>query len=252
MPHLLRAGVAREWQPTVRDTQGLRMEHEPASMLPESFPAPKVVERWAQRGVAAWTRGYGEWGLSSPPEESRLAAGPGLERGTTRARLDRLQRDRWASYLEEGEEYTITWPPEGNLWDAGYAHRGRVRAVPRTRSYADDPDCEECRSLGRAPDTIEAAVWDWYVTAETWAPVGRQGSMSLEDSDRIEMRRRTRMDPREVEYNESEGPFDDGGARQKRAWGHLLFLGGRADAAATRPLGTSLPGTPVASTESVT
>lgn len=171
-------------------------------MLPESFPTPKVVECWAQRGVGTWTRGYGEWDLDSPPEDSALQ--PLLEwTDEQRELVLAAYNERWASYLEEGEEYTITWPPEGNLWSDGYALEGELEQCPE-HGDEDRPGCEECRDLGQAPDTVEPAVWDWYVTAETWAPAGRSDSMSLEDSDRFEIMT-TRMDPRDVEYNEG-GP----------------------------------------------
>ena len=173
----------------MRDTQGLRMEHEPASMLPESFPAPKVVERWAQRGVAAWTRGYGEWGLSSPPEDFALQ--PVLDWSEEQRELVLTAYNETGGPATSRRARSTPSPghPKATCGMPGTHTRASSSSAPNT-VVQDDPDCEECRSLGRAPDTIEAAVWDWYVTAETWAPVGRQGSMSLEDSDRIEMSRR--------------------------------------------------------------
>lgn len=186
----------------VREEARLGMEHELDSMLPEAFPVPGFVERWAHRGVPTWTRGYGEWDLYDPPEETALQPILGWS-DEERELVLAAYNARWGRFLEDGEEYTIVWPPEGTLATEGYVHEGELE---QCSEHGDESelDCDECKTLGQAPDTIEPAVWKWWITAETWAPAGA-GSVSLEDRDQLQIMT-TRMDPRDVEYHEG-GPL---------------------------------------------
>jgi len=183
-----------------REVAHKAMKHEPGSILPEAFPIPNFVERWAQRDVCTWTRGYGEWDLSSPPED--LALEPLLAWSEAqREHVLRAYNAQWGHVLEEGEEYDITWPPEGTLKTEGYAREGEFDQCPE---HGDEADalCEECATLTQKPDFIEPAMWEWCVTAQTWVTVG-ENSLSLEDEDRVSIMT-TRMDPRDVEYHEGD------------------------------------------------
>jgi hypothetical protein len=179
----------REWFP---------IGHKMWGPLDDSFPAPVLDGTWADRGVSTWRRGWGGWDGYWPPEDSALAPCFDWTDRHKELLLEAYNR-KWSKYLEPGEEYRLTWPPEGNLATEGWATEGEPGWCSKhERDYNDG--CEECEfAREESPsDSIEPAEWEWYVTVETYEPAG-ETSMALANTERLHFMS-TEMDPRGVEY----------------------------------------------------
>lgn len=163
------------------------MAHVSRATLQEALDVLRPVASWHEVGRAAgidvWHR-QRDWRLTDTPEDRAL---PPMLPWTDELREMVVSecRDEWDKYLEPGEDYYISWPPDGSLSDEG-------------DWFLDDEED------GEADEVVEVkpAEWEWRVTVQTLDPpviINGKATRASSDEDTFEFGR-TRMDPRDVEY----------------------------------------------------
>jgi hypothetical protein len=171
------------------------VEHANRITPQEALDVLRPVGSWREVGRAAgidvWHRRR-DWRSTDTPEETAL---PPMLPWTDELRdiVVSEYREKWNKYLGPGEDYDISWPPDGSLYSEGDWFLG-------------DEEGEE----------VEPAEWKWQVTVQRLdPPVIINGIETRFDSDEDTFEFGwTRMDPREVEY----GPHQLNPERQ------LLYL----------------------------
>lgn len=163
----------------------------------------RPVIRWAdvaRDGIEVWRRADDDWDMADPPEDHALP--PMLDwNDTLRALVLAEYQQRFGKFLEDGQSYEISWPPEASLWTPGtwYREHAPQGGCQSTEFHEPSEDCD-----GNSDRVVidSMARWDWRVTVETWErrvrPDGREGS-DLVEEDSWEFGS-TEMDPRDVEY----------------------------------------------------
>jgi hypothetical protein len=176
------------------------MKHTPFPPLPLDFEVPEPVATWADTGAPTWTSSGEPWSRSNPPEESAIPPRLAWTEDDRRVLLDGYNAQRW-KYLEEGQEYAMSWPPTASLWKEGHVVWGSVYDCSE-HGIEVHKGCAECAEVESPSAEVTLAEWHWYVTVETLEECGNN-SWSQVDSEQLHFLT-TEVDPREVEYRDRE------------------------------------------------
>jgi hypothetical protein len=129
-------------------------------------------------GVEVWRRRRPDWLLEDPPEERALPPMLPWTEELREAVIDEY-RKLFAHFLDEGEDYDVSWPPDGNLYSEG-------------DWYENDEG-----------ENVQSAVWEWHVEVYLLSRPFEDEGRVIQDSS-LEDGRYTigtlKVDPREVEY----------------------------------------------------
>ena len=144
--------------------------------------------------------------LPAPPEDYALPPVlPWTE--LLRDRALRAYNERFGKYLDPGQRYEMSWPPEGSLSSPGAWY---VEA-PSCSTHGEDPEenCRECQAADAEPTVVidRPASWEWNVeTRLVITETLPDGSIQQyeEDEDRW-LLGYADVDPREVEYGPEQG-----------------------------------------------
>lgn len=191
-----RAGLHTEPIPGLEYLMG-GLTHSVELAMPVDFNYPEWAGESLGSEVDTYKRGYGEWEGYWPPEDS--ACPPELNWTAEHHDLFlKAYTESWGDALDEGESFTMSWPPQGSLWREGHAREADLGICDRHDEVYDT--CAECQIYEGSEEEIEPAEWHWYVRVITNE---LRGDQIVEVRSQDEHIMTTLMDPRVVEYTES-------------------------------------------------